>query len=783
MATTLGDIEPAYQRLSSGPLSAARRFKRLTQRLLPALFVALTAFCSLNPSARAEGERGGPALVPKFVTPAEMRSGALLLKSSEDRYVEAPLLGTDVDLTVSGPTARARVSQIFYNPTDGWVEAVYVYPLPDGGAVDTLRMVVGERVIVGEIEERAQARAVYEQAKAAGQKAGLVEQERPNIFTNSIANIGPKETVVVQIEYQEPVHQSGDEFSLRVPLVVAPRYNPAPVVQSVDFSPNGQGWGAVSDPVPDSSRIEPPVLDPRINAPVNPVAVTVRLQPGFPLGEVKSHHHNVNIDTVADDARVIKLADGVVPADRDFELTWKPAAESAPSVGLFREHVGDADYLLAFVTPPIVPQSEEQRPREIVFVIDNSGSMGGTSIVQAKASLTYALGRLKPSDRFNVIRFDNTMTVLFPDTVAADAEHVGQAKAFVAALQASGGTEMVPPMQAALTDPRTSDAGTVRQVVFLTDGEIGNEQQLFDTISAMRGRSRLFMVGIGSAPNTFLMTRASELGRGSYTHIGSVEQVEERMKALFSKLESPAVTNLTATFSAAGADVSPVVLPDLYRGEPVALTAKVGALAGTLDVRGTIGDRPWIVTLPLGNAAEGKGLSQLWARRKITDAEVAKTLGKLTPSEADARMLALALDHHLVTRLTSLVAIDKTPSRPAGAHLSRAELPLNLPAGWEFDKVFGGEHAPVPTMRRADAGVLPQAQLAYASVTVARAPQPAAVHVAGAAPQPGVALPRTATDAELRILLGLFLCALGFILGAIRLMFGRNRIRARGLAR
>ncbi|MGP0091550.1 MAG: marine proteobacterial sortase target protein, partial [Xanthobacteraceae bacterium] len=335
-----------------------------------------------------------------------------------------------------------------------------------------------------------------------------------------------------------------------------------------------------------------------------------------------------------------------------------------------------------------------------------------------------------------------------------------------------------------LTDPRASEASTVRQVVFLTDGEIGNEQQLFDAIGAMRGRSRLFMVGIGSAPNTFLMARASELGRGSYTHIGSVEQVEERMKALFGKLESPAVTNLTATFSSAGADVSPVVLPDLYRGEPVALTARVGTLAGTLDVKGTIGDRPWIVTLPLGGAAEGKGLSQLWARRKITDVEVAKTLGKLTPSEADARILALALDHHLVTRLSSLVAIDKTPSRPEGAHLSRAELPLNLPAGWEFDKVFGGEHAPVPTTRRADAGAPRDAQLAYASVvTVARAPQPAALHVAGAAPQAGVALPRTATDAELRILLGLILCALGFIVGVIRLMFGRYRMSAPGLAR
>src|SRR5882757_1978325 len=610
--------------------------------------VAIAAFLSAAPRAQAEGPAANTAAkpVPVFVTPGEMRSGALLLRSENDRYVEAPLTATDVDLAVSGPTARARVTQIFHNPTDGWVEAVYVYPLPQGGAVDTLKMVVGDRVIVGDVKDRKSAREVYEQAKSAGQKAGLTEQERPNIFTNSVANIGPRETVVVQIEYQEPVRQSGSEFSLRVPLVVAPRYIPAPIVQTVDFGADGQGWGRINDPVPDRERITPPVLDPRDNPPVNPVAITVRLQAGFPLGEVKSHHHPIKSETVDGGVRVIKLAEGAVPADRDFELTWKPQESAAPSVGLFRERVGAADYLLAFVTPPVVATLEERRPREIVFVIDNSGSMGGTSMAQAKASLIYALGRLGASDRFNVIRFDNTMDVLFPDTLPADAERVAQAKAFVSALEARGGTEMVPPMKAALTDRRGADAGFVRQVIFLTDGEIGNEQQLFETIGAMRGRSRIFMVGIGSAPNSFLMTRAAELGRGTFTHIGSVDQVEERMRALIAKLESPAVTNLAATFSDVRADATPGVLPDLYCGEPLALAAKVSALTGTLEVKGMIGDQPWVVTLPLAGAAEGRGLSKLWARRKIADAEVARTLRQITPDEADQRILALGLEHH-----------------------------------------------------------------------------------------------------------------------------------------
>ena len=357
----------------------------------------------------------------------QARRRPLRFAAAEDRgrLCRRLRLGIDVDLTVSGPTVRARVTQIFRNPTQNWVEAVYVYPLPSGGAVDTLKMVVGDRVIVGDIKERQQARIIYEQAARAGQKAALTEQERPNIFTNSVANIGPGETVLVQIEYQEPVQQTGNEFSLRLPMVVGPRYNPAPVVQSVDFRPDGGGWGASkSDPVPDRDRISPVVLDPATNAPVNPTSITVRLQAGFPLGEVKSHHHAIKTESPDASTRIIRLAEGVVPADRDFELTWKPAAEKAPSVGLFREHVGDSDYLLAFVTPPSVEQAEKKPlPREVIFVIDNSGSMGGVSIIQAKASLIYALGRLQPADRFNVIRFDHTMDVLFPTSVPADREH------------------------------------------------------------------------------------------------------------------------------------------------------------------------------------------------------------------------------------------------------------------------------------------------------------------------------------------------------------------------
>src|SRR6201992_2659103 len=310
--TRIDEIAPRPKRLS-------RKTRIILFFLVETVAAFLIGFAALflnfSPAWSAEG-----TLTKK----SDARSGSLLFKT-EDGYADATRLGIDVDLDVSGPTVRARVTQVFRNTTQDWMGANYVYPLPPGGAVDTLKMVVGDRVVVGDIKERQQARVIYERAKASGQKAALTEQERPSIFTNSVANIGPGETVLIQIEYQEPVHQSGAEYSLRVPMVVAPRYNPAPIVQSVDMRADGAGWAtSSSDPVPDRDRITPEVLDPELHGPVNPTSVTVHLNAGFALGDVKSPFHAVKIDSLDASSRVIRLADGAVPADRDFELTSEP---------------------------------------------------------------------------------------------------------------------------------------------------------------------------------------------------------------------------------------------------------------------------------------------------------------------------------------------------------------------------------------------------------------------------------------------------------------------------
>ena len=682
----------------------------------------------------------------RLVTPNDMTAGSLLLKSNEQgKYIAAPAVASDYTVTISGPTGRTVVTQQFYNPSESWVEGVYVFPLPENSAVDTLKIVSGTRVIVGEVKEKQEAKVIYEEAKNQGEAAALLEQDRPNMFTNSVANIGPHEKVLVQIEYQQTIAQSGGTYDLRLPLVVAPRYNPEPIVQNVDFGKMQNGLATTNDKAP-----QPPVLNPAEAAPTNPVSITVNLDAGFALGDVKSAYHKVDIVEKGPNMRAIMLT-GIVASDKDFDLTWT-AKGTAPQAGLFKETVNGHDYMLGFVTPPIVAPTAQAHPREITFVIDNSGSMEGSSMPQAKDSLLYGLAQLAPTDRFNVIRFDDTMDNLFGSAVQADAQHIAQAKGFVSGLNASGGTEMLPPMKAALVDANPNDKTYLRQIVFITDGAIGNEQQLFDAIAKGRGRTRVFMVGIGSAPNSYLMTRAAELGRGTFTQIGEGGQVVERMKELFGKIGNPVITDIHAQIFGSTAKITPEELPDLYQGEPVMLMADSGSLSGVLKITGMIGDRPWEVKLPLVDAAQGKGVSKLWARRKIAELEVASALGQIAQADADKAVLKTALEHNIVSSLTSLVAVDHSPKRPAGYVLTRADVPLNLPAGWVWESVFGTDvptHNAPHTDQKTDADFLQLAKF-----DPAKPPSPATQ----------VNLPQGATDAELMGVIGFILAMLAVFL-------------------
>jgi Ca-activated chloride channel family protein len=634
-------------------------------------FIAFVALATLAGIATAIVLCGITLLLAAPAYAAPPGEGMLLLRSARDgEAFSAPLLSTDVAFRVNGPLARARVVQTFTNPNHDWYEGVYVFPLPENAAVDRLRLRVGERIIEGEIRERAEARAVYEQARATGKRTALLDEEQPNIFTTQLANIGPGESIVVELEYQQALRYQDGRFSLRFPMVVGPRYIPAgPLL------------------VADAARITPPVMGPGTEGErTNRVAMRISLEAGVPLESVETSYHRIVVAAPTESRRDIALAEGSAPANRDFELTWKPRAAEAPQAAWFTEEKDGRHYGLLMVLPPAAAAAA-RLPREVVFILDTSGSMAGASIRQAKEALELALGRLAQGDRFNIIEFNSRAQALFDEAREATASNVNRAMRWLRGLEARGGTEMAPALMLALTG---EDGGArVRQVIFLTDGAVGNEEQLFRLIRERLGSSRLFTVGIGSAPNSHFMTKAASLGRGTFTYIGRIEEVREKMSTLFAKLEAPVLKGIEVRWPrSVQAESWPARIPDLYAGEPLVLAVALDKLRGDLTVQGMRDDSLWAARIPLEASSPAEGVSPVWAREKV--ASLMDALREGTPeTEVRARVIELATAHRLITKYTSFVAVDKTPAREAGDSLKRAAVPTLLPEGWEYDKVFG----------------------------------------------------------------------------------------------
>lgn len=636
--------------------------------------VAMLGWLLGPPTSAVQAQLGPPVAL------RDVSGGTLLFPSSEPAtFLPAPTLHTDVYLSVTGPVVRAQVTQQFQNPTDEWLEGVYVFPLPETAALDHLRMIVGSRVIEGQIHEREAARQLYEQARQSGTKASLIEQGRPNVFTTSVANIGPGESIQVLIEYQDLVPYDSGEFRLRFPLVVAPRYTPP----SDDAQP------------PAAERLTPSVLPvagtepctPRAQG-MNPVTLTVELNPGMPLKWVYSPSHEIATRSLVDDTYLVRLTDAV-PADRDFVLVWAPDVADDPRAVVFTEEQGGDTYALVMVVPPDPQHADPQLtvtrlPRDTVFVIDTSGSMFGASLEQAKLTLLIALDNVEPGDRFNVIQFNSVTRRLFPQSVAADPEAIAAARAYVGSLRADGGTEMYSALAAALEGE--AGPGWVRQVIFITDGAVSNERQLFDEIDQRLGNTRLFTVGIGSAPNAYFMRKAAQFGRGTFTYIGSPNEVSAQMDALFHKLESPMLSDLAIGWSDPEAEAWPARVPDLYAGEPIVVTARLDGSDGQVFLGGTRADEDWGTQLSLApqlaieRSNPDLGIAKLWARRKIE--RLMDSLTEGADAEAVRRAVVdLGLQHHLVTSYTSLVAVDVTPTAPRGIEPQTRQLPLNAPHG------------------------------------------------------------------------------------------------------
>jgi Ca-activated chloride channel family protein len=681
------------------------------------VLLALTAALLLYATLKAQA-----AQAAEF--PSELGAPTLLFQAADGGYAAAAPLQTDLRISVAGVVARVRVAQRFRNDGTSYVEAVYALPLPDDAAVDRLLMQIGDRVIEGEIHERQQAERIYGEARAAGQRASLVRQTSANLFTTAVANIGPGESIDITIEYLQTARYDAGEFSLRVPLTLTPRYG-APDTP--------EGLSALTSAVlPDAAGVGTEMAAGARSTAWHEAYVHAVLAPGMPLDWIGSRSHELKTvhehgpswssgrsagGPVANGAAangvlvqpppaelyVLDTVASRVPMDRDLVIAWRPQSGVAPAVAALTETIGDTTYALLMMLPPAAAALATGAPREQIFVIDTSGSMGGASMEQAKAALTDGLHRLAGSDRFNVIQFDSTTSSLYAAPVPFTAQTQAQALRYVDSLSADGGTEIGGAIAAALAQPTT--AGYVRQVIFITDGAVGSETSLFAAIERGLGDARLFTVGIGSAPNSYFMRKAAQFGRGTFTHIGDVADVGEKMTALFTKLEHVALSNVVVDWPEA-VELYPPAIPDLYAGEPLVVTASFPAAPDRpllTTAFGQAAGSPWRQSVA-GAPSELPGIAALWARRKIEhliDSRVAGT------DEALIRKLVVdtALEHHLVSPYTSLVAVDKTPARSAAA-LERRNLDNTAPAGAQWAAAMPQTATPAPLLRALGAAVL-----------------------------------------------------------------------------
>lgn len=613
----------------------------------------------------------------------EVQAGTLLL-ATPDGSRAATRVNTDVSISVSGLIARTKVGQQFRNDGTRRVEGIYVFPLPDGAAVDRLRMRIGERLIEGEIRERDAARKTYEAAKSAGKRSGLVEQQRANLFTTSVAHIPAGETVVIEIEYLETVAFDDGLFSIRVPLTLTPRYIPGTPVADR----RGSGWSPDTTLVPDASLVTPPVVT---RSSDHRVTLHADIEAGVPLDLVASRYHPVRVTERDPESGgySVELTAGDAPMDHDLELTWRPRPDAAPRASLFSETRNDGTYYLLMMLPP--NDGDEQpssMPRDLVLVIDTSGSMHGTSLAQAKRALLLALDGLAPDDRFNIVQFNSETSALFAGSMPATPGNVSVAGRYVDGLAANGGTEMRAALEHVLgaETPETH----LRQVVFITDGSVGNESELIGLIDEGLGDARLFTVGIGSAPNGWFMRKAAEAGRGSYTFVSALHEVEEKMQRLVRKLERPQVTGIEVEWPGAPA-AFPAVVPDLYAGEPVMIRARIDHQprpGDQLRVSSDAQSGSWGVSMPLAGASERTGVAAMWARARIEDLVDRQRAGEDAEATRSS-IIETALDHHLVSPYTSLVAVDRTPVPDPGSPLATERVPNLLPHGQSARAIFG----------------------------------------------------------------------------------------------
>lgn len=601
-------------------------------------------------------------------------SGTLFL-TGEQTVIDAMVLHSTVSMHIAGVIADVRMSQDFENSSDVWVEGIYAFPLPENASIRSMTIRIGERLIEGKILEKQNAEKQYIAANNHGKVAAIVRQERNNLFTTKIANIGPGEKIVVELDYFQTLEYVDDSFSVRLPTTLTPRYITPDKFDAAHFRENPLKTIELID---DAIAVTPPQKMPDDTHSPD-LALHIVIESDLPLVEIVSESHAVDVVEL-DDRYLVSLSAGDTAMDRDFLLSWKATPVDRPRPALYMQESGGEHFGLLVVTPPHAA-AIEPRSREMIFVIDTSGSMAGESIRSAKSALLHGLDKLQVVDAFNIIQFNDKARPLYTSPQRANPERIANARRFIKRLEADGGTQMREALELAL---KNQNKNFLRQIIFITDGSVGNEPELLHFIHSRLDSARLFTVGIGAAPNSFFMRKSAEFGRGSFRFIADSGKAEQAMTTLFDSLQFPVVTGVSLQGDGSDTVFYPQPVPDLYSGQPLVLAVKLTDNTKRLIVKGKLNGADWQQELDVDKALTGsEGITSLWARRRIENLMNEQwTSGdeKLHLNE----IINLSIRHSVLSKYTAFLAVEKTPVRDRQNPLHSVKIKNLMPSGNEM---------------------------------------------------------------------------------------------------
>jgi len=602
-----------------------------------------------------------------------------------------PLKHTDVKAEISGFLSRVVVTQEFENPFKEKIEAVYTFPLPQNAAVDDMTMIVGERTVRGKILRREEAQAVYEAAKTNGQTASLLNQERPNIFTQSVANILPGEQIKITISYVETLKYENGAYEFVFPMVVGPRYIPGSAT-SAQQDARGNGFAPNTDRVPDASRITPQPVPEGMRV-GHDISLDVALDAGVPIDALSSKTHDVNVDRADDRRARVRLKDEATIPNKDFVLRYDVAGKKIEDA-LMTHSSGTGGFFTLILQPPERVTAEDVTPKELVFVLDTSGSMSGFPIEKAKETMKLALDNLYPYDTFNLITFAGDTHILFPGPLHATKENLRKAQEFLETRQGGGGTEMMKAIKASM-DP--SDAQDhVRIVCFMTDGYVGNDMEIIGEVQK-HPNARVFAFGIGSSVNRFLLDGMARYGRGEVEYVALTDDGSAAARRFHERVRSPLLTDISVDWNGMPvADVYPKTVPDLFSAKPVIITGRYTASGrGAIRLKGKMAGHDFVREIPVdfSNSQQRDVLATLWARTRIDDLMSQDFKGAQRGNMQDdvkQAITQLGLDYRLMTQFTSFVAVEEMIVTDGGQP-RRIDVPVEVPEGVNRAGVFGQE--------------------------------------------------------------------------------------------